>query len=118
MPPEQHDGVRSRDIFAFPMEVRALQSSSTLQGFYSRAKPIVETSIKEALNIGPPFRRINDHFRPLIPVVLFDMLYLAADHTFLLPASITNPQSFLPFSVLSEMCGCRCLPRHRSAPDG
>jgi hypothetical protein len=53
--------VHDRDLFSFPIELRALvQSTSTLKTFYH--------------NFGPSFRRINDHFRPLIPAFLFDII--------------------------------------------
>jgi hypothetical protein len=66
--------VHDHDMFSFPIELRTLQS--TLKTFYQHAKPIVEISLKEALDFGPSFRRINDHFRPLIPAFLFDILIL------------------------------------------
>jgi hypothetical protein len=66
----EHD----QDIFSFPLDFRALQSTSTLKTFYRNAKPIVEISFKEALNFGPSFQRINDHFRLLIPVILFEII--------------------------------------------
>jgi hypothetical protein len=66
--------VRDRDIFSFPVELRAFQSTATLKCFYQYAKPIVEVSLKEARNFGPSFHRINDHFRPLIPAFLFDII--------------------------------------------
>jgi hypothetical protein len=70
-----HMMVHDRDLFAFPMEVRALQFTAiTSKALYSHAKPIVETSIKEALNFGPAFWRISNHFRPLIPAALFDII--------------------------------------------
>jgi hypothetical protein len=69
-----HMMVHDRDLFTFPLDFRALQSTATLKAFYSHAKPIVETSIKDALNFGPAFRRINDHFRPIIPAYLFDII--------------------------------------------
>jgi hypothetical protein len=62
-----------RDIFAFPQELRKLQSTSMLTAFYQHAKPIVETSLKEAAQQLPDFRPINDYFRPLIPAALFDV---------------------------------------------
>jgi hypothetical protein len=66
--------VHDRDLFSFPVKLRALQSTATLKYFYQHAKPIVEVSLEEALDFGPSFRRINDHFRPLIPVFLFDII--------------------------------------------
>jgi hypothetical protein len=69
-----HMMVHDRELFTFPLDIRALQSTATLKAFYSHAKPIVETSIKNALNFGPAFRHINDHFRPIIPAHLFDII--------------------------------------------
>jgi hypothetical protein len=63
-----------RDIFAFPPELQKLQSTSTLKAFYQHAKPIVETSLKEAAMQPPDFRPIDEHFRPIIPAALFDVI--------------------------------------------
>jgi hypothetical protein len=69
-----HMMVHDRYLFTFPLDFRALQSTATLKAFYRHAKPIVETSIKNALNFGPAFRHINDHFPPVIPAYLFNIL--------------------------------------------
>jgi hypothetical protein len=66
--------VQDRDLFSFPIELRALQSTSTLKAFYQHAKPIVQVSLEQALDFGPSFRRIDEHFRTLIPAFLFDII--------------------------------------------
>jgi hypothetical protein len=66
----QHD----RLIFDFPFECRKLQSTAILKAFYTHAKPIVELSIKQALQFGPQFQPITTYFRPLIPAHLFDII--------------------------------------------
>jgi hypothetical protein len=69
----QHD----REILAYPMEGRRLQSTTTLNTFYRHAKPIVEKSIEDAKTLGQNFRRINEHLQPirhLIPAALFDVI--------------------------------------------
>jgi hypothetical protein len=47
-----------RDLLAFPMECRRLQSTATLNTFYRQAKPIVEQSLEDAQKLGRNFRRI------------------------------------------------------------
>jgi hypothetical protein len=69
-----HMMVHDRDLFTFSLDFRALQSMATLKAFHSHGKPSVKTSIKDALNFGPVFRRTNDHFRPVIPAYLFDII--------------------------------------------
>jgi hypothetical protein len=63
-----------RDIFAFPRELRNLQSTSMITTFYQHEKTIVETSLKEAAQQPPDFRPIDDYFRPIIPAALFDVI--------------------------------------------
>jgi hypothetical protein len=64
-----------RDIFAFPFESRKLQSTSTLLAFYQHAKPIVAQSLKNAATLGAQFRTIDQHFRPLIPLAILNLLH-------------------------------------------
>jgi hypothetical protein len=66
----QHD----RPIFDFPFECRKLQSTAILKAFYTHAKPIVELSIKQAVQLGPRFQPITTYFRPFIPAHLFDII--------------------------------------------
>jgi hypothetical protein len=66
--------INDREIFAFPQELRKLQSTSILTAFYLQAKPIVETSLKQAAGIPPDFRPIDTYFRPLIPAAFFDVI--------------------------------------------
>jgi hypothetical protein len=69
-----HMMAHDRDIFAYPMDSRHLQSTPTLQAFYQHAKPIAEKSIADALKIGWNFRPIDVYFRPLIPQAIFDII--------------------------------------------
>jgi hypothetical protein len=62
------------DIFAFPQELCKLQSTSILTAFYRHAQPIVEMSLKQAAQLPPNFRPIDDYFRPLIPAALFGVI--------------------------------------------
>jgi hypothetical protein len=62
------------DIFAFPQDLCKLQSTSMLTAFYRHAKPTMETSLKQATQQPPYYRPIDDHFRPLIPAALFDVI--------------------------------------------
>jgi hypothetical protein len=57
-----------------PQELRKLQSTSILTDFYRHAKPIVETSLKQAAQLPPDFRPIDAYFRPLIPAALSDVI--------------------------------------------
>jgi hypothetical protein len=63
-----------RAIFEFPLESRKLQSTATLLVFYQHAKPIVAKSLEDAAHLGAQFRTIDHHFRPLIPLALFDAI--------------------------------------------
>jgi hypothetical protein len=63
-----------RDIFDFPFESRKLQSTAVLSAFYSHAKHIVETSLKQAAQQESRFLRIDSYFRPTIPATLFDVI--------------------------------------------
>jgi hypothetical protein len=62
------------DIFETPLESRQLQSKSTLQAFYSWAKPVVKLSVAKAAEMGAHFRSIDDHFRPRIPQAICDVI--------------------------------------------
>jgi hypothetical protein len=62
------------DIFEIPLETRPNQSKSTLQSFYSWAKPIVQLSIAKAAEMGTRFRYINEYFDPRIPQAIFDVI--------------------------------------------
>jgi hypothetical protein len=66
--------IHDREIFAFPQELRKLQSTWILTAFYWQAKPIVETSLKQAAALPPDFRPIDTYFRLLIPAALFDVI--------------------------------------------
>jgi hypothetical protein len=66
--------LHDRAIFQFPLESRKMQSTSTLLAFYQHAKPIVAKSLKDAATLGAQFRTIDHHFRPLIPMALFDVI--------------------------------------------
>jgi hypothetical protein len=61
-------------IFDYPLESRKLQSTSTLLVFFKHAKLIVDTSPEEASTFGALFQTIDQHFRPLIPQALFDII--------------------------------------------
>jgi hypothetical protein len=69
-----HMMAHDRAIFEFPFESRKLQSTAVLSAFYSHEKEIVETSHKEAAQLGSRFLRIDSYFRPTIPAALFDVI--------------------------------------------
>jgi hypothetical protein len=64
----------ARAIFEFPFESCKLQSTVILSVFYSHGKDIVETSLKDAAQLGSRFLRINSYLRPTIPAALFDVI--------------------------------------------
>jgi hypothetical protein len=63
-----------RDIFEIPVESRQGQSKSTLQSFYSWAKPVVKLSVAKAAEMGAHFRSIDNYFHPRIPQAIFDVI--------------------------------------------
>jgi hypothetical protein len=63
-----------REIFEIPVEARQSQTKSTLQAFYSWAKPVVALSMAKAREMGTQFRSIDQYFRPRIPHELFDVI--------------------------------------------
>jgi hypothetical protein len=65
---------RDRPIFDFPFDGRKLQSTALLKAFYLHAKPIVEVSLQQALQLGPLFQLITSYFRPIIQTHLFDVI--------------------------------------------
>jgi hypothetical protein len=69
-----HMMAHDRAIFEFPFESRKLQSTAILRTFYSHAKGIVETSLKEAAQLGSRFIHIDSYFRPTISADLFDVI--------------------------------------------
>jgi hypothetical protein len=72
-----HMMLHDRNVFAYPFEVRHLQSTSALNAFYQHAKPIVETSLKDALRLGPRFLPLDHYFPPVqntIPQNIFDII--------------------------------------------
>jgi hypothetical protein len=72
-----HMMLHDRDVFAYTFEVRHLQSTSALNAFYQHAKPIVETSLKDALRLGSRFRPLDHYFPPVLhnmPQNIFDII--------------------------------------------
>jgi hypothetical protein len=55
-----HMMTHNRDVFAFPMEFRCLQSTAALTAFYHHAKTIAEKIIEDALKLGRNVRHIHD----------------------------------------------------------
>jgi hypothetical protein len=69
--------LHDRNVFAYPLEARQLQSTSALHAFYQHAKPIVKTSIKDSLRLGSRFRPLNHCFPPVLyttPQHIFDII--------------------------------------------
>jgi hypothetical protein len=66
--------VADRDIFEIPLEARQGQTQSTLQAFYSWAKPVVVLSMAKAREMGTHFRSIDQYFKPRIPQELFNVI--------------------------------------------
>jgi hypothetical protein len=69
--------LHARDVFAYPLEARQLQSTSVLHAFYQHAKPIVETTIKDSLRLGSRLRPLDHYFLPVlhtIPQHIFDIV--------------------------------------------
>ena len=65
-----------RDILSYPYAARSEQTTSALQAFYKWAKPLVDKSVRDAVEMGQSFRRIDSYFRPRIPQELFDVILM------------------------------------------
>jgi hypothetical protein len=63
-----------RDIFAFPLASRQLQSTSKMLAFYKHAKPIVAQSLEDASTFGAQFQTIDQHFSTRIPPAIFEII--------------------------------------------
>jgi hypothetical protein len=63
-----------RDILSQPIEHWDSQSTTTLRSFLAFAKPVAAISIRQAADMGPNFRTIDEYFRPPIPQHIIDAI--------------------------------------------
>jgi hypothetical protein len=63
-----------RDILEITLEARHDQTKSTLQAFYSWAKPVVALITTKAHEMGTHSQSIDQYFRPRIPQELFNVI--------------------------------------------
>jgi hypothetical protein len=63
-----------RSIFQYPLAQRQTHSTNQLRNFLSFARPVVQTSIAQANDMGENFKSIDDYFRPVIPQHVIDAI--------------------------------------------
>ena len=64
-----------RSIFHYPFEQRETHNTNQLRNFLSFARPVVQTSIQQAKDMGTNFRtNIDDYFHPEIPQHVIDAI--------------------------------------------
>jgi hypothetical protein len=63
-----------RSIFNYPLAQRQSHNTNQLRNFLSFARPVVQTSIGQAKDMGANFRTVDDYFRPVIPQHVIDAI--------------------------------------------
>jgi hypothetical protein len=63
-----------RAIFHYPLAKRHSHNTNQLRNFLSFARPVVQLSVQQALDMGSNFKSIDEYFRPKIPQHVIDAI--------------------------------------------